>query len=224
MSNTNSWSVYAHTLKQNPNKLYIGITGRKPELRWNEGKGYRKGYFYNALKKYGFDEFNHIILFENLSKQLAELIEIELIKTLKFQGFQLYNICSGGTVNDGRKGKHNTDWHNKQISEANKGKKLTDVQIENLRQLALNKKSGWLSKENAKSPFCKLTGTSNHRARTVYSFDLNWNFLKQFETMNDASKFYGINQSAISACCRHRLNKTHGYRFSYERNDSRAIS
>lgn len=43
--------VYMHVL---PNKKrYIGITCRKPEYRWNYGKGYIENkHFYNAILKY----------------------------------------------------------------------------------------------------------------------------------------------------------------------------
>ena len=151
----------------------------------------------------------------NLSKEVAELVEIELIHTLRLQGYQLYNICSGGNVSDGRKGKHNTSEHNKKISQANKGKKQNAAQIESSRQRALARKSCWMSNPNAKSPFCKLTGALNSRARKVYVFDLNGNYLDCFDTIREASKAYGVVEQYISTCCRGRIHKTHGYRFSY---------
>lgn len=86
-----------HTNKIN-NKKYVGITYQKPSLRWrSHGQGY-KGctYFYNAIKKYGWDNFEHKILLENLTEEEAEEKEIELIK---FYGTQVpngYNIDAGG--------------------------------------------------------------------------------------------------------------------------------
>lgn len=34
-----SWTVYMH--KSPSGKIYIGITGRKPEKRWDNGNGYK---------------------------------------------------------------------------------------------------------------------------------------------------------------------------------------
>lgn len=45
----NKYCVYKHTL---PNeKIYIGITSQNPIYRWDNGKGYKGQFFYNAIKK-----------------------------------------------------------------------------------------------------------------------------------------------------------------------------
>ena len=58
-------TIYLHRNKIN-NKVYIGQTIQSPEERWKNGNGY-KGcyYFYNAIQKYGWDNFEHIILEQN---------------------------------------------------------------------------------------------------------------------------------------------------------------
>ena len=74
------YTVYKHTSPSG--KVYIGITKRKPEYRWNKGKGYRKDQllFYRAIKKYGWDNFTHEILYTGLSEKDAKNIEISLIR------------------------------------------------------------------------------------------------------------------------------------------------
>ena len=64
--------VYMHIV---PNgKKYIGITSQNINRRWQKGKGYWSiEYFTIAINKYGWDNIQHIILFDNLSKTEAEI-------------------------------------------------------------------------------------------------------------------------------------------------------
>ena len=66
--------VYKHT---SPNgKVYIGITSQKLNRRFRDGKGYYNNkHFYNAIKKYGWDNFSHEVLFDNLTEEEAKLME-----------------------------------------------------------------------------------------------------------------------------------------------------
>ena len=61
------YSVYCHTF---PNgKRYIGISS-DCEKRWRNGKGYEtQPKMDRAIKKYGWDNFQHIIVYENLTKE-----------------------------------------------------------------------------------------------------------------------------------------------------------
>jgi group I intron endonuclease len=73
--------VYCHTNKIN-SKKYIGITCQDPEVRWGyRGNCYKQSqpYFAAAIKKYGWENFTHEILFEGLTAQEAHVKEIELI-------------------------------------------------------------------------------------------------------------------------------------------------
>lgn len=78
----NNYKVYAHINKQN-GKAYIGITNKlKPQYRWGiEGRGYKlQPKFYNAIQKYGWSEFEHCILAENLTKKEALDLETYYIE------------------------------------------------------------------------------------------------------------------------------------------------
>ncbi len=95
--------VYMHTA---PNgKKYVGITTQKPNRRWHFGSGYRHNeYFYRAIKKYGWNNFKHEVLFDNLSQKEAEKKEIELIKKYNLTNRNKgYNIHSGGNTRLGNK-------------------------------------------------------------------------------------------------------------------------
>ena len=56
-----TYTLYEHISPSG--KIYVGITCRKPEYRWNYGKGYTTDqmYFKRAIDKYGWDNFQHII-------------------------------------------------------------------------------------------------------------------------------------------------------------------
>lgn len=75
--------VYKHVF---PNqKIYIGITRRIPEIRWGYGgNGYRdNARMWNAIKKYGWENIEHIILYENKTEEEASQIEQQLIAEYK---------------------------------------------------------------------------------------------------------------------------------------------
>lgn len=96
MGNANCYSVYKHT---SPNgKVYIGITKMKPKYRWGRGSGYRENdYFFRAIQKYGWDNFNHEIILDGLSEEEACEIERELIAKYKATDSRYgYNHSTGG--------------------------------------------------------------------------------------------------------------------------------
>ena len=94
----NTYSVYKHTNKIN-GKVYIGITRNQPEVRWGRnGSGYNFQLFGKAIKKYGWENFDHEVLYENLSHEDANAKEIELIKKYKATDNKYgYNVALGGS-------------------------------------------------------------------------------------------------------------------------------
>lgn len=148
-TNDKRWCVYAHTNKIN-NKKYIGITSRKPEIRWGyNGCKYKdQPYFYRAIQKYGWDNFTHEILFNDQSFESACRIEKDLIKHYKSNEREYgYNLTLGGDgrcmteeqkriLSDDRKGvgnpfygkSHSEETKNK-MSEARKGEKSPNAKL-----------------------------------------------------------------------------------------------
>ena len=119
MENLKTWCVYCHTNKVN-GKKYIGITGVKPSYRWNNGRGYAGcTKFNNAIKHYGWNAFQHDILFCGLTQSEAERLEIEMIAKHRTQEAKSgYNLASGGGVN---RGWRMSEEAKKKIGEASKG-------------------------------------------------------------------------------------------------------
>ena len=149
--------VYCHTNKVN-GKKYIGQTCDVID-RWRcNGKNYFSSLkFFNAIKKYGWDNFEHVILYENLTLEEANKVEAELIE--KYNTIENgYNIKPGGEnstmseeskkkmsetlkrgyiehperkekISKAKKGSHMSEEHRKKISDANKGRPHITHQI-----------------------------------------------------------------------------------------------
>jgi len=79
-------------------KMYVGITSIEPEKRWNRGFGYQHNpHFWSAIKKYGWNNFDHVVLVSGLTRDEASEIEKNLISDLMTQDPKYgYNIANGG--------------------------------------------------------------------------------------------------------------------------------
>lgn len=87
--------VYMHTNKID-GKKYIGQAKGDPRKRWSSGyKGCT--FFFNAIKKYGWDNFEHVVLADNLTLDEANLCEKMFISLYRTTDRNFgYNIQSGG--------------------------------------------------------------------------------------------------------------------------------
>lgn len=92
-------------------KHYIGITRQEPKKRWGKnGCNYlscKKGkkqhpVFAAAILKYGWDNFEHKILFHNCTEELAKKLEVAFIAYWTDLGLA-YNIQPGGDLGCRRK-------------------------------------------------------------------------------------------------------------------------
>ena len=95
------WCVYKHTNTEN-GKVYIGITGDDPESRWAKGLRYQaNAHFTSAIKKYGWDGFNHEVVIDDLTCEEASRKERELIAYYNSANREYgYNIALGGFGRD----------------------------------------------------------------------------------------------------------------------------
>lgn len=104
------YKVYKHTNKTN-GKVYIGITKQAVERRWQNGHGYAGTYFGKAIAKYGWDGFEHEVLFTGLTKEAACDMEQFLIVLYRSNDREHgYNVSIGGETCDCvtvRKGEEN---------------------------------------------------------------------------------------------------------------------
>lgn len=93
-------TIYLHRNKSN-GKVYIGQTIQPIENRWKNGSGYKTcTYFYHAIQKYGWENFDHLILEQNENWAQEELDNKEKEYIIKYQANNPqygYNITEGGS-------------------------------------------------------------------------------------------------------------------------------
>lgn len=116
------WKLYKYTNKIN-GLIYIGITSRSLEERWQNGNGYRTNpHLDRAIKKYGQDAFDRQVLIFNLTFEEAAKKEIETIAEYNATNPLIgYNIALGGTAP--MWGRHHTEENKRKFSEQRKGAK-----------------------------------------------------------------------------------------------------
>lgn len=93
-----TYKVYVHTNLIN-GKKYIGQTGLSLEVRAGSNGRKYKGcvHFYNAIQKYGWNNFSHEIVADNLTLEEANNFEELLIRKLNTQNPEIgYNLGYGG--------------------------------------------------------------------------------------------------------------------------------
>lgn len=198
------YTVYKHTSPSG--KVYIGITCRKPKYRWNNGKGYKEKdqrLFYNAIKKYGWENISHDILFEGISEDLAKELEKSYIRYYKTLHMS-YNITDGGDGTLGA-GYTHTGWkHTKEtkekMSQARKG-------------LLAGSKNPMYGKHETNPAFGKF-GVNHPASKKVYQYTLEGDFIAEYDCMTDAVKTLEKTQKEvthITACCNGRHLSALGY-------------
>lgn len=196
------YSVYMHTNKLN-NKKYIGITNQKPEYRWrSDGSGYfRSPHFWSAIKKYGWENFSHTILENNLTREDACIREKYYIKLYNTTNQEYgYNMTLGGDGSCGwhpseetikkrsekLKGKHLTKEHRESIRKAMLGKKVTKETREKLSKSHMGKK---LNDHQLKIAIETLKNFTEKQKKKVYCIDENGNRF-DFNSISEAADYF----------------------------------
>ena len=179
----NTYCVYIHTNKIN-NKKYIGQTVfcDNPNIRWQNGFGYKKQRsFWMAIEKYGWNNFTHEIVADNLTKEKANELEMSLIKqfdtTNRDNG---YNVTAGG---EGTLGYHLSEETKQKISQRKKGKYCGEN----------NPNFGNIYSEEVRE---KISQNRKDR-KPVICVESN----VIYTSMRKAEKQTGVSRKGISNCC-----------------------
>jgi group I intron endonuclease len=177
------YCVYIHTNKVN-GKKYVGQTGVEANSRWRNGKGYKVDtYFGKAIAKYGWDNFDHEIVAENLTKAEANNMEMSLITELNTNDSCYgYNLTAGG---DGTVGVQRSEEYRRKQRESHLGKKRS----EEVKKL--------------------LSANSARRKGAVLQFSKTGEFIKEWSCMSEA--MYALNNYHIPKVCRGERKTAAGF-------------
>lgn len=188
-----TWVIYIHTLTLDGRK-YIGQTN-DIHSRWKPSAYKTCTKFYKAIQEYGWNNFTHEIIYDNLTLEEANELEEKLIAeydtinngfNLEFGGTNhLHSQETKDKMSKTRKGVPKTEEHKKAISEALKKYKRTPEHNRN-NQLA----------QHRKEVQCIETGII-------------------YESLADAERKTGILGETISRNCRGKQKSASGYHWRF---------
>ena len=206
-----TYIVYLH-INPNNEKVYVGITNQNAHKRWKNGHGYTKcKKFYNAIIKYGWNSFKHIILCRTC-KDRALLLEKTLVKYYKNKNLS-YNITDGGEDSiPSMLGRHHTDETKKKIRDAAKRPASKEKKIK-ISIANSGSNNGMFGK-----PMSLYTKNAIVAAisKPVLQLDSNNNIINRFSSASEAERHLNGKGSHISCCCLGKRKTAYGYKWKYE--------
>lgn len=230
---SNNYMVYRHTA---PNgKMYVGITSQGSIRRWRNGNGYRHNkHFDSAIRKYGWNNFKHEILLDNLTSEQATLAEMLFIGYWDLTDNKKgYNKTSGGVVNynvseetkekksEIMRGRHVGGGVKGVLAGANNpnyGKPLSEETKRKLSESKRGEKAYWYGKHLSEETKQKLSMMKSKPVAQI-SKDSN-DIISTFCSIKEAEKQTGIFASGIGRCCRHEPHclTAGGYKWEFVEN------
>lgn len=229
---------YENTLNH---KVYIGqttdIVNRQSSHR--SKSIFVKSKFYNAVRKYGWDQFSFCVLATieadpDSITSILDNLEINYIK--QYNSYSKgYNSTYGGHSNRGakrgeeykeycRNRQYSSDTR-KKMSESAKNRKVSNETKQKCRENALKRN---FSKYREITTEKRNLGIRKALAKAVCQYDENNNLIKEFETVKDATLYVlnflasdktysGIEKGIIRHCKNTKINKLYyGFVWKYK--------
>ena len=232
------YTVYMHICPNN--KRYVGITRRNPRRRWGScGQRYKEHnkHFYNAIQKYGWENIQHEIIAEEVTKKTAEWLEKYYIALYQTTDRRFgYNHAQGGFVNSAWKmpesfviahGKAvdkydlNGNYIESFLSTAAAARSVNIIngsQITSVCNGKMRRAGGYIFRWKGE-PFDKyFTGHFSNDKRAVRQLDANGNLIAIYPSCADAERATGIPNTNIVKVCKgdSGRRKAGGYFWQYE--------
>ena len=185
------YCIYAHLNLVN-DKIYIGIS-KDVKKRWAlKEESYKNcTAIYEAFKKYGWDNFAHIVMWDNMTKEEAIKFEKANIFMYKLAGMS-YNITDGG---DGTCG---------------------IVRSERQKQMMRERMTGRYVSPETRAKLSKTHRELHLTGKKIYAFDIKTKELvKEYPTIGDAASDAGVQPSNISRAARGERPSSGGYIWSF---------
>lgn len=220
----NTYIIYKLTSPSNG--VYIGQTSKTIEERaGKDGRYYiqtkdnkfLQPLIAHAIIKYGWVNFKKEILFENLTKEEADDIEIKTIAEYKTKG-KCYNVSDGGNgligVNNRKikqyslNGDFIKEWNS--LKDAEQSLNIKKAQA-NISACCLGKKKrayGYIWRYSESNlPVIPLTPYRT----TIGQYDINGNLIATFKTIKEASQTLGVSETGIGNVLHNRAKTSGGY-------------
>lgn len=100
------WTIYLHTVpkefvEEDHDMYYVGVTSGSVKDRWKNGAGYCGQYFGEQIQGIDWNDIQHEIIAEHLTKQEVSDMEKAMIKVLNSNDEKYgYNKTGGGGISD----------------------------------------------------------------------------------------------------------------------------
>lgn len=211
-------------------KVYIGKTCNFKERKWHHERCYQKDdcIFHRAIEKYGKENFSWEIIDQTSSYEMANILEKEYI--IKFNSYKPngYNMAKGGDggsmwnarpvvclTYDGEYVKRydsasetkNDGFHDSEVL----------MSCKDSRHSCKNH-IFMFEDEYTKYGARKYKKPDNNCKKAIIQCDLNGNFIKEFSSIQEASKETRTNRTGISGVLTGKYKSSNGYIFVYKEN------
>lgn len=203
------------------NSIYIGQTTnfKKRKSRYRNLSCKQQPKLYNSLMKYGFDNHLITIIEDNINKNLLNDVETDYIKL--YDSFNNgMNLTSGGGCNHIRseetinKLKIAATGNKNNVGKKNAlGYKHTDDAKIRISESKKNRKSHWVGKSQSEEHKSKIA-VAKHKK--VLKFDIDGNFLYEYNSLKEASTLNNLGSSNISMCCNGKRKSCGNFIWSYK--------
>lgn len=160
----------------------------------------------------------------NYGKPLKDCIKTKISNSHKGKTFSL---ITREKMSEAQKGRKVSDETKKKMSETHKGRAQSDVTKNKISKKLIGVPKSEIAKKNMSEAQKKnmsderrelLRAAHSHQCKIVLQFDLNDNFIKKWDSINQANKYTNIRCDHISNCCKNKYGykSAGGYKWKFE--------